>query len=129
MKLSKEFMRSRSTTRSRNKPLKTRFRADTRFEVSPAPSVPPRGPAEGDLDRLKERLVRPLLNTAHEPELNSALQLAANEAASAAWFTPYPLLVFPALLEEKLAGARRQQARQRVIRVQTQGLLEEAISE
>ena len=31
---------------------------------------------------------------------------AAEEASVLAWSTPYPLLVFPVLLEEKLAAAR-----------------------
>ena len=35
---------------------------------------------------------------------------------SLAWFTPFPLLVFPVLLEEKAEAARLQEARQRQIR-------------
>jgi len=38
-------------------------------------------------------------------------------------------LVFPALLEEKAAIARRQLERQRQIRERSQGLIEEALSE
>jgi hypothetical protein len=91
--------------------------------------VPIRGAAENELEELKTRLLRPLLATTSEPEMNTALRRAANEAASVAWFTPFPLLVFPTLLEEKAARARRQQERQRQIRERSQGLLEEAISE
>jgi hypothetical protein len=114
-----------------NKLVKTRFGPETRFEIAPlarAP-VPSRGPAEHELEQLKARLLRPLLSPAAEPGLNIALRRAANEAASVAWFTPFPLLFFPTLLEEKAANARRQQERQREIRRRTQGLLEEAISE
>jgi hypothetical protein len=125
MKILKENMRNRT----KSKLVKTRFGRETRFEIGPLAAVPVRGPAENDLEQLKARLVRPLLDTVKEPELNTALQRAANEAASAAWFTPFPLLFFPTLLEEKAAKALRQQKRQQEIRRQTQGLLEEAISE
>src|SRR5580658_647369 len=115
--------------RTRNKLVRTRFEAETRFEISPLAPVPVRGAAETELEQLKARLLRPLLAPVEEPELNTALQRAANEAASVAWFTPFPLLVFPTLLEEKAERVRRQQERQREIRERTQGLLEEAISE
>jgi len=124
MKILKGNMRNR--TGNRNKPVKTRFGRETRFEIAP---VPVRGTAENDLEQLKARLARPLLEPVMEPELRTALQRAANEAASAAWFTPFPLLFFPTLLEEKAASAKLQQERQREIRQRTQGLLEEAISE
>jgi hypothetical protein len=127
MKLLKENMRNRSG----NKAVRTRFGPETRFELGPlAPGpVPVRGPAENELEQLKARLLRPLLVPGVEPGLNLALRRAANEAASVAWLTPFPLLFFPTLLEEKAASARRQQERQREIRQRTLGLLEEAISE
>jgi hypothetical protein len=125
MRILKENMRNRT----RNKMVKTRFEAETRFEIGPLAPVPLRGAAENELEQLKARLLRPLLEPVVEPELNTALQRAANEAASVAWFTPFPLLVFPTLLEEKAARARRQQERQKQIRKRSQGLLEEAISE
>jgi hypothetical protein len=43
-----------------------------------------------------------------------------------AWFTPFPLLVFPTLLEEKAAIARRQLQRQRDIRQRSVGMLANA---
>jgi hypothetical protein len=115
--------------RTRNKLVRTRFEPETRFEIGPLASVPVRGAAETELEQLKARLLRPLLEPVEEPELSTALRRAANEAASVAWFTPFPLLFFPTLLEEKTATARRQQERQRHIRARSQGLLEEAISE
>jgi hypothetical protein len=100
---------------------KTRFRPVTRFEVAPAFSVPFRGALENDLDALKARLLKEELARAGEPALNPLLRRAANDAASLAWFTPFPLLVFPLLLEEKAQEARRQEARQRQIRKRTRG--------
>jgi hypothetical protein len=119
--------------RTGNKVVRTRFGPETQFEIGPftlAP-VPMRGQAESELEQLKARLLGQLLEKAAEaePGLHAALRRAANEAAGVAWFTPFPLLVFPTLLEEKAAKARRQQERQRQIRQRTQGLLEEALSE
>ena len=96
--------------------VKTRFGPETRFEIGPIPPVPFRGALENELDTLKARLLREELSRATEPALNPLLRRAANEAASLAWFTPFPLLVFPVLLEEKAEAARRQEARQRQIR-------------
>ncbi len=70
-----------------------------------------------------------MLASTVESDLNAALHRAANEAAGAAWFTPFPLLFFPTLLEEKAQSARLQQERQKEIRERTQGLLEQAITE
>jgi hypothetical protein len=103
------------------KQVKTRFEPDTRFELGPSFPVPFRGALENDLDALKARLLKEELARAGEPALNPLLRRAANEAASLAWFTPFPLLVFPVLLEEKAQAARRQEARQRQIRRRSRG--------
>jgi hypothetical protein len=60
-------------------------------------------------------------------QLYAALRRAANEAAALAWFTPFPLLFFPALLEEKARAALRQGARQRCVRNRSETLLEEVV--
>jgi hypothetical protein len=105
-------MRNRNTQRQ----VKTRFGPETRFEIGPIPPVPFRGALENELDTLKARLLREELARGADPALNPLLRRAANDAASLAWFTPFPLLVFPVLLEEKAEAARRQEARQRQIR-------------
>lgn len=114
--------------RNTNQRVNTRFSPETRFDIAPIAPVPFRGTAESELERLKARLLRQLLATATEPELNSALRRAANEAAGLAWFTPFPLLFFPTLLEEKAADAQRQQQRQREIRQRSRELLGEAVA-
>jgi hypothetical protein len=106
----------------------TRFEPETRFEVAPVPSVPFRGTQETELDRLKARLLKELLEQTPEEQLYAPLRRAANEAAALAWFTPYPLLFFPGLLEEKARAALRQGARQRYIRDRSESLLEEAVA-
>ena len=104
----------------------TRFEAETQFEVGAIAPVPFRGALETELEQLKERLLGPLLNASTDPAQGAPLRRAANEAAGLAWFTPFPLLVFPTLLEEKAASARRQHERQQDIRRRSRGMLDEA---
>lgn len=106
--------------------LPARFAAVTRFEIRPNPTVPFRGTEETELDRLKSRLLKELLNDAVEPALNASFRRAANDAASLAWLTPCPLLFFPALLEEKAQAAKRQQTKQKQVRRRSPRLLLEA---
>lgn len=87
------------------------FGPETRFEVRPLPAAPFRATRETEFERLKTRLLTERLAEA-PPELNGPVRRAANEAAALAWVTFYPLLVFPALFEEKIAAALRQAKRQ-----------------
>jgi hypothetical protein len=120
MRIAKEFMKKR------NNQVPTRFRRETRFDIVPLPAVPFRGPLELDLDLLKGRLLYEMLQETPDPVLRAPLKRAATEAAGAAWFTPFPLLFFPALFEEKAREARRRQCQQVQIRRRTQNLLEKA---
>ena len=104
----------------------TRFGPETCFEVAPVPAVPFRGTQETELDRLKARLLQEWLRQTPDEQLYAPLRRAANEAAALAWFTPFPLLFFPGLLEEKARAALRQGARQRYVRDRSESLLEEA---
>jgi hypothetical protein len=90
----------------------TRFDPETRFELRPTPPAPFRALQETELERLKNRLLAAQLAHATEPELNTPLRHAANEAAALAWVTLYPLLVFPGLFEEKTRAAILQARRQ-----------------
>jgi len=101
--------------------VRTRFAPETRFNVTPVPAVPFRGTVETQLDRLKDGLLLQFLN--ETPELNTSLRRAANEAAALVWFTPFPLLLFPALLEEKVQTARKQAAKQSRVRQRSRALL------
>jgi hypothetical protein len=90
----------------------TRFGPETRFEVKPGAPPPFRALQESELERLKNRLLTRFLGELEEPKLNSYVRRAANEAAALAWVTPYPLLVFPGLFEEKTGAAMVQAERQ-----------------
>ncbi len=101
----------------------TRFGPETRFELRPLPAAPFRATQETEFERLKSRLLAQQLQQATEMELNAPLRRAANEAAALAWVTLFPLLVFPALFEEKAAAALRQAERQARIYTNTRELV------
>jgi len=101
-------MKNRTTTNR----LKAIFEPETRFIVRPTPLVPFRATQETDFERLKNRLVTETLLATATPGLNPVIRRAANEAAALAWVTFVPLLVFPALFEEKVRNAVHHAERQ-----------------
>jgi hypothetical protein len=103
--------------------INTRFEPPVRFNVD---TVPFRATETTELEELKNRLLRKLLADAQNTPENTALRRAANDAASLAWLTQYPLLVFPALLEEKAMTALRQAAKQAQIRQRSALMLPQA---
>jgi len=103
--------------------LPAEFSRETRFEVRPAPPAPFRANLETEFERLKSRLLTETLLATAQPELNPVIRRAANEAAALAWVTFYPLLVFPALFEEKLGHALRHAERQARIYVHRRELV------
>ena len=107
--------------RTNYKRVPTRFGPETRFEVKPAPPAPFRAIQQTEFEKLRHQLLSERLEL--EPELNSHLRRAANEAAALAWVTPYPLLVFPALFEEKAQTALVQMEKQEQVRQLSQELL------
>jgi hypothetical protein len=78
-------------------------------------TAPARGAAESELDGLKDRLLRPLLEKSGDQHAEDTLRRAGREAAALAWTTPFPLLFLPALLDEKVDRAEKHLARQRTI--------------
>jgi hypothetical protein len=107
--------------------VRTEFATDTRFEVIPEPAAPFRGTLETDLERLKAKLLAKLLRETPYPEFYALLRRAANEAAGLAWLTPFPLLVFPALLDEKAQEAVKQGLLQECIRRRSLELFAEVV--
>ena len=101
----------------------TEFGPETGFEVKPSPPAPFRARQEAELERLKAQLLAERLEGRGETQLLSHLRRAANEAASLAWVTRYPLLVFPALFEEKADVALLRAERQEQIRQRSRELL------
>jgi len=101
----------------------TEFGPETGFEVRPAPAAPFRRLEENRLERLKNELLGARLDEATEPRFNSYLRRAANEAAALAWVTPYPLLVFPALFDEKADSALARATLQEDVRERSRELM------
>ena len=94
-----------------------------RSDLTPRPAALFRAVQETELDSLKQRLLLRLLSETPEPAFNASIRQAANDAAALAWTTSHPLLVFPVLLEEKAATARRQTLRQERIRDHSRDLM------
>jgi hypothetical protein len=67
------------------------------------------------LEALKQRLLEEQLTAVTDRTLVRRLQRAADDSASLAWATPFPLLALPELLLEKAREAQRQFERQRAI--------------
>jgi hypothetical protein len=101
----------------------TEFGPETRFEVRPAPPATFRAVEENRFEQLKSTLVRERLDELWKPELSVEIRRAANEAAALAWVTPYPLLVFPGLFDEKTQTALRVAQRQHQVRQRRRELL------
>ena len=108
---------------TRNYTVPTTFAATNRFEPALLAATPFRGVTENELDQLKNRLLTQELERAASLDANVFLRRAANEAAALVWLTPYPLLLLPALFEEKAQLARRKAGKQASIRERSSGLL------
>ena len=104
------------------KTVPTRFEKDIRFEMD-IPTGRARGAVQDELERLKDRMLSLWVKETASPLLRKRLRQAVQEAASMAWLTPYPLLVLPLLMEEKVREVRRQMIRQQEIRARSQLLL------
>ena len=76
---------------------------------------------------LKDELLGELLDGTETLDLHPRLKQAANEAAGIAWTTEFPLLVFPALLDELAKRERSRQNRQRQILAKTEHLIAEPV--
>jgi hypothetical protein len=103
--------------------LSAEFGPEARFEVEPVIGAPFRAVQESRFERLRARLLAERLENTWEADVNSLVRRAANEAAALAWLTPFPLLVFPALFEEKAQAAIWVAERQERVRQRSRELL------
>ncbi len=97
------------------------FEAGDGFELFPTIE---RGVLEGHFADLKGDLLEGLLAETDTLSLQPRLESAANEAAALAWTTEYPLLVFPALLDEFARRERVRENRQLQIRARSEQLMD-----
>ncbi len=75
------------------------------------------------LQVLKSQLLACHLADVRDSELEIRIRRAADESASIAWATTYPLLTLPELLREKTAQALAQHGRQREIQLRNRAPL------
>jgi hypothetical protein len=115
----------KTNTNTHKHQLAVRFAAPTHFSVS-LPGVARRDWVDANLDRFKHRLLQNLLEDKRWLMLESSFRQAADEAASLAWTTPFPLLVLPILLEEKARIARLRALRQEQIQWRSRRLFAKA---
>jgi hypothetical protein len=76
-----------------------------------------------ELQQLRSSLLESYLQGVSNAAIQGRFDSAANEAASIAWATTYPLLVFPVLLQEKLVEAERKARVQRGIYRRSQKII------
>jgi hypothetical protein len=109
---------------TRNNNVPTEFGPNTRFALPVLPATPTyRSAVENELERLKEQLLAAELARTINLDANVLLRRAANEAVALVWLTPFPLLLLPALFEEKARTARLSANRQSLIRDRSSELL------
>ncbi len=111
---------------TRNNTVPTEFAENTRFTPPIVATTTPaafRGALDNELDRLKEKLLATELARTTNLDANVLLRRAANDAVSLVWLTPFPLLLLPALFDEKARAARRAAGRQALIRERTSDLV------
>lgn len=90
--------------------------------LAPKPASPGRAQRDADLEQLKEQLLAQRFTLAPGTAPRATLRQAADEAASRAWLTPFPLLVLPALFDE-LADTAEVRARKQAEILQRSHLL------
>src|SRR5438552_2999212 len=98
------------------------FEPATRLDLNPGSADRLQARGMDALEALKQRLVQEAASASSDPAGLSYLWRAAEEAASMAWTTPFPLLVLPELFAEKAEEACLRSQCQRDIRQRSVGL-------
>jgi len=107
--------------------LKSRFEPDIRLELGHETIVPSKERLAARLEAFKGRLLKRLLDEVSTTAFHASLRRAANEATALVWLTPYPLLLLPVLMEEKVRVACEQAACQKRIKLRSQELIEDVV--
>jgi hypothetical protein len=113
----------RNVKNQNHRRLHARFGPEIGFEVKPGPAAALRAEQQARLAGLKDQLLGELLDGVYDIVTEDHFRHAANEAAALAWISPYPLLVFPTLFEEKASEAEFRLERQAEVRQKSRELL------
>jgi len=100
------------------------FEPASRLDLSPVSAGHCRVSVIAALEELKQRLLLETARARSDSASLSCLRRAAEEAASLAWTTPFPLLVLPELFAEKAVEAYVRSQRQRDIQQRSRGLID-----
>jgi hypothetical protein len=103
--------------------LNTRFKPETAFPLTVNRRVLQRSLESRRFEVLKRGLVKAQLQADGAGHFERWVRLAADEAAALAWATPYPMLVLPGLLEERVTQARARAQRQWEIQERSRPLI------
>lgn len=106
--------------------LELRFEPETRFDLEARVNPEARDRDNAAFTRLRERLLTTLLAQTPDTYRRDYIENAITEAEALAWATAHPLLVFPALAEEKALEASKRADRQETIRRKSEGFLRRA---
>ena len=98
------------------------FEPASRLDSSPLSAGRLQASLIAALEELKQRLLRETALARSDSATLCCLRRAAEEAASLAWTTPFPLFVLPELFAEKAAEACLRSQRQRDIQQRSLGL-------
>ena len=98
------------------------FEPASRSDSNPVAAGRPQARGTDGLEELKQRLLQEIAWAGMGSANLTCLRRAAEEAASLAWTTSFPLLVLPELFFEKAAEARVRSQRQREIWRRSLGL-------
>jgi hypothetical protein len=99
------------------------FEPASRLDLGPGSAGRFQASVIAALEELKQRLLLETARARSDSATFSCLRRAAEEAASLAWTTPFPLLVLPELFAEKASEACSRSQRQRDIRQRSLGLI------
>lgn len=102
------------------------FEPETRFELETRLNPEYRDRDNAAFTRLRERLLTTLLARTPDTYRQDYIENAVTEAEALAWATAHPLLVFPALAEEKALEANKRAERAETIRRKSEGFLRRA---
>jgi len=112
---------------NKNNRLEPRFEPDTKFALEARLAPEAREIENAEFTRLRERLLTTLLaQTPDNTYRRDFIENAIGEAEALAWATAHPLLVFPALAEEKANEAAQRAERQETIRRKSAGFFRRA---
>lgn len=112
-----------SAFQAQSRSLPVRFDPETRFDLPTESTSVSYDSVDHEFARMKETMLEQNQATTEFRFEQDLIRFAVNEAEALAWTSPFPLLVFPALTQEKTDQARKHFQKQQEIWRRSQTLL------